>query len=95
MKSYASIDRIEGEYAVCEVEMVEIANSNTSDFSKETEIMNIPLEIVKECIKEEPEEGDIIIVEHNREYISSVYAKDEQEKQKRIEELMAMNWSNK
>lgn len=36
MKSYASVDRVENEWAVCEVEMIPVEESNVCDFfSKE------------------------------------------------------------
>lgn len=84
MKSYASIDRIEERFAVCEVEMIEIQNSKTEDyFEKETKMMNIPLEKITASIGN-VNEGDILVVEHSGEEITEVYMKDEQEKLRRI-----------
>ena len=84
MKSYASIDRIEEKFAVCEVEMIEIQNSNTKDyFEKETKMMNVILEKITDNIGN-VKEGDILVVEHNGEEVTEVYCKDEEEKQRRI-----------
>ena len=84
MKSYASIDRIEGKFAVCEVEMIEIENSKPEDYcEKETKMMNILLEKITTSIGN-IDEGDILVVEHNEEEVTEVYCKDEEEKQRRI-----------
>ena len=84
MKSYASIDRIEGKFAVCEVEMIEIENSKPEDYSeKETEMINIILEKITASIGN-VQEGDILVVEHNGEEVKEIYYKDEEEKQRRI-----------
>lgn len=84
MKSYASIDRIEGKFAVCEVEMIEIENSKTEDYcEKETKMMNILLEKITAKVGS-VKEGDILVVEHNEEVVNEIYCKDEEEKQRRI-----------
>lgn len=84
MKSYASIDRIEETFAVCEVEMIEIENSKPEDYSeKETEMINIILEKITARVGN-IKEGDILVVEHDREEIKEIYYKDEEEKQRRI-----------
>lgn len=43
MISYASLERIEGEFAVCEVEKISFLYSVVGDFSKECFTANIPL----------------------------------------------------
>lgn len=44
MKSYASIDRIEGDFAVCEVELIPVGESNPEDFAtKPCEMMDVSL----------------------------------------------------
>ena len=84
MKSYASIDRIEEKFAVCEVEMIEIENSRPEDYcEKETKMMNILLEKITYKIGD-VKEGDILVIEHNGEKVTEIYYKDEQEKQRRI-----------
>ena len=84
MKSYASIDRIEEKFAVCEVEMIEIENSKPEDYSeKETKMMNVILEKITDKVGN-VKESDILVVEHNGEEITEVYYKDEQEKQRRM-----------
>lgn len=44
MKSYATIDRIEGNFAVCEVELIPIEESKPEDFAtKDCEMMDVSL----------------------------------------------------
>ncbi len=53
MKSYASIDRIEGKFAVCEVELIPVEESKPEDFAtKETEMFDIPLQKIPTFIRE-------------------------------------------
>lgn len=94
MKSYASIDRIEGKYAVCEVEMIKIEESKPTDFNKETRMMDV---LLKENwfrkifnLKTKLKEGDIIVVEHDGENITKICNTDNAEKQRRIEVLKAI-----
>ena len=87
MRSYASIDRIEGEYAVCEVELLPVEESNPENFAiKDCEMMNFPLNDIPTNVGD-VNEGDMLVVEHNGEKISSVCSKDEQEKTRRLELL--------
>lgn len=84
MKSYASIDRIEEKFAVCELEMIEIENSRPEDYcEKETKMLNIQLEKITANV-ESIKEGDVLVVEHNGEEVTEVYCKDEEEKQRRV-----------
>lgn len=84
MKSYASIDRIEGKFAVCEIEMIEIENSKPEDYlEKETKMMNVLLGKITAKV-DNVKEGDILVVEHDGKEVTEVYCKDEQEKQRRI-----------
>ena len=91
MKSYAAIDRIEEKFAVCEVELVPVEESpNLSVSEKETEMIDVQLNRVTQLCGD-VEEGDIIVVEHDRTNVIDVYGKDELEKQRRIkllEEIM-------
>ena len=84
MKSYASVDRLEGSYVVFEVEFVEIENSHIVEYlEKDTEIMNAPLyEALK--VAKSVSEGDIFVVEHTSRDITEIYYKDNDEKSKRI-----------
>ena len=67
MKSYASIDRVENEWAVCEVEMIPVEESNVCDFfSKETEMIDISLNKIIESVGE-IQEGDDLILDRNDE----------------------------
>jgi len=91
MKSYASIDRIEGKWVVCEVELLPIEESKPEDFvTKDTAMMDI---LLKEILNKlcSVDEGDILVIEHDGEIITNVYYKDNAEKVRRIELLKNMN----
>ena len=94
MKSYASIDRIEGKFAVCEVELISVQERQAEEYIPfETEFMDFPL-------KDFPEnsgkirDGDIFVVEHDSKNIISICYKDEEEKARRRELFieMMMDW---
>lgn len=92
MKSYASIDRVEGKFAVCEVELVPVEESpHLTPFEKETEMLDVHVEVIT-GVCGEIQEGDIIVVEYDdNPDLIHVYGKDEAEKQRRIkllEEIM-------
>ena len=87
MKSYAAIDRIEGKFVVCEVELIPVEESiDLSVFEKETEMLDVELEQITQ-ICGDTQEGDIILVEHDSNHIINVYGKDDTEKQRRIKLL--------
>ena len=87
MKSYVSIDRIEGKYAVCEVELLTVKESKPEDFAtKETAMMDVPLKKFPKLFGK-VREGDIFIVEHDGKNVSFVYFKSEKEKHRRLEVL--------
>lgn len=87
MISYASIDRIEGEYAVCELELVDVMESKKMDFEdKETAMVDIPMTEL-ELYAKGAREGDILIVKHNNGDVVTVYCRDYAEKQRRIKML--------
>lgn len=90
MKSYASIDRIEGKFAVCEVELIPVEESKPEDFAtKETEMFDVSLQKISTFIGE-VQEGDILVVEHDLEDVYFVYYKDEEEKARRLEILKSI-----
>lgn len=90
MRSYASVDRIEGEYTVLEVELLDTETSKITPFrDKETIMVDVLTETIKNVI-EEFEEGDIIVLEHEGEIINTFYEKDDNEKQRRIDILKAI-----
>jgi len=92
MISYASIDRIEGEYVVCEVELLPRKNSKPEDFAKkDTVMMDVPLQKFPEFLGK-VEEGAIFVVAHNGKKVNIVYFKDEEERARRSELLRRM-WS--
>lgn len=87
MISYGYIDRIEGKFAVCEVECIPFEESRPEDFkSKDTVMMDIPLDKFPECMGN-VSEGDIWVVNHDNEDVIGVYYKDEEEKARRLEIL--------
>ena len=91
MKSYASVDRIEGKYAVCEVELLPVEESKPENFAtKDCEMMDISLQEIPADLGE-VNEGNILVVEHDGENVSAVYCKDEEERarrQKLLKEIM-------
>ena len=90
MRSYASVDRIEGKYTVLEVELLDTETSKITPFrDKETIMVDVLTETIKNVI-EEFEEGDIIVLEHEDEIINTFYEKDDNEKQRRIDILKAI-----
>ena len=87
MISHASICAFEGNYVRIEVVMNDISeNEFISDEEKEYRMFDVSLDIFPND-DEEFYEGDIIVVEHDMEHVSSVLYKDETEKRKRVEEL--------
>ena len=92
MTSYASIDRIEGKFAVLEVEMLTFEESRPEDFAtKDTVMIDIELQKIPSDV-DEINEGDILVVEHDGENVTLIYYKDEEERVRRIELLRRM-WS--
>lgn len=87
MKSYASVDRIEGKFVVCELEMLEVEQSKPEDYAKkETVMVDVLLGFICSIVGE-IHEGDIIVVEHDSENITQIYYKDDAEKARRIEQI--------
>ena len=90
MKSYASIDRIEGKFAVCEVELISVEERNAEEYVPyDTEFMDVSLESIPISLGQ-VKDGDILLVEHDGENITSIYCKDEMEKARRLELLREM-----
>lgn len=82
MKSYASVDKIEGSIVVCEVELCPIEDSKTDDYTiKGVTMIEVPLTMFYDNF----EEGDIFVVEHDFRNISKIICKDDEEKQRRID----------
>ncbi len=87
MISFASIDRIEGKFAVCEVELIIASDSKPEDFAtKDTAMMDVSLERFP-VFMGKPQEGDIFLVEHDSKNVTNVYCRCEEEKKKRLEIL--------
>ena len=93
MKSYASVDRIEGICAVCEVELLPVEESKPEDFAdKPCEMIDVSLQEIPIEIGE-VKERDILVVEHNGKNVTHVYSKDEEEKARRVKLLKElMGW---
>jgi len=90
MKSYASVDRIEGKFAVCEVELIPVEESKPEDCAiKDCEMMDISLRKIPFFIRK-VKEGDILVVEHDGQNVTSVYCKDKAEKARRLEFLRSI-----
>ena len=87
MKSYASICSFEGNYARLEVEMHDVEESKTlTSREKEIRMIDVKLDAFPETL-EEFYEGDIVIVEHDMEFVTKILSKDNEEKQRRVEML--------
>ena len=85
MISYAIVDRIEGKFAVCEVELIPIEKSKYENSrTKETVMCNVSKEEFMRGF-EDVKEGDVLIVLHDGQNVSFVYRKDAEEKQRRVE----------
>lgn len=94
MKSYASVDRIEGKLVICEVELMDQEESKTIPFGKrKTEMVDIPLENFSNNVKD-LQEGEIIILEHEDGRVLQICGKDDEERQRRIEELDSIMLNN-
>lgn len=92
MISYASIDRIENDIAICEIELIPFYDSYAEDYAiKETVINEVSLRMIEESI-DEVEEGDIIVVQQEDGKVVYVFYKDEDEKERRIEVLNEMGY---
>lgn len=90
MRSYASIDRIEGEYAVCELELTETTISRDLPAKdKDTIMVDFYMQEITDYLGD-IKEGDILVVEQEDGTILFVYGKDEREKQRRIELLKSI-----
>ena len=85
MRSYAVVDRIEGDYAVCELELISTTESNHEDFrSKETEMVDVPVSTITD-VTGEVNESDVLVVEQDRGTITRICYMDNEEKERRIE----------
>ena len=94
MKSYACVDRLEGNFAVCEVELVPVEESVHLDpFEKETTMIDVPVEAIL-LIVEEFSEADILLVEHDGCNVTTIYGKDENERQRRADTIAALMSDN-
>mgnify|MGYP003298106192 CR=1 FL=1 len=90
MKSYACIDRIEGKFAVCEVELNSVEESlQLSLFEKETIMIDFPYADILQKIHD-VREADILVVEHDACNITAVYERDDEEKQRRVDAISAL-----
>ena len=85
MKSYAAVDRIEGKYVVCELELVNAEDSAKLRASeKETKMVDILLENVVSSVGQ-VQESDILVVEYEKGEVTHIYDKDDKEKERRAE----------
>ena len=90
MKSYATIDHIEGDYAVCELELIEAQTSNSVDyFYHDTTMMEIPMKLITEQ-GIDVSEWEILVVEHDGKNVTHIYEKSEEERIRRIEAFNKM-----
>ena len=86
MKSYMTIDRLEGKFAACELEFISVEQSREVEYwDRDMEIIDVPITML-----EEPKEGDVFVVEHEKETLYRIYGKDNEEKRRKIEALKAI-----
>ncbi len=87
MESFASIDRIEGNFVVLEVELVRAQERAEYDFldDDQTVFVDVPKSMTAKL--GEIREGDILLVTHQDEIISNIVCKDDVEKRKRVAKL--------
>lgn len=91
MKSYASVDRVEGNFVVCELEMLEVENSKPEDCDvKETAMVDISLSEVLSSVGD-VYCGDILIIEHEGESVINICEKDFEEADRRTEYLKQLS----
>lgn len=84
MISYLSVDRIEGPYAVCEVENISVEDSKQENFDIECFMCDIEREmffIKGYC----PEQGEVYTVSHEGENIKEILCIARNEARRRIE----------
>lgn len=89
MVSYASLDRLEGDYAVFEVEKLSIIDSKIGDFSKECFMADIP---VTKFIDNKISllTGNVYSVEHDGENITKLLRLEKEETKRRKEWLKSL-----
>ena len=86
MKSYMTIDRIEGKFAACELEFISVDQSREVEYwDRDMEIIDVPITMLEEL-----KEGDVFVVEHEKETLYRIYGKDNEEKRRKIEALKAI-----
>ena len=86
MKSYMTIDRIEGKFAICELEFISVDQSREVEYwDRDMEMIDVPINML-----EEPKEGDVFVVEHEKETLYRVYGKDNEEKQRKLQALKSI-----
>ena len=95
MRVFSSVDRIEGKYAVCEVNVFILEDDELQLIEHEITdrpMVDVPLQEIPEEVGK-VNEGDILVVEYDGEKITKVYSKDEEEKARRLKFLKeVMGW---
>ena len=89
MRCYASVDRIEGKFAVCEINVFLLEDEELETIGHEMTdwpMVDVPLQEIPADIGE-VEEGDILVVEYDKKGVTAIYSKDEEEKARRLKML--------
>lgn len=90
MKSYAAVDSIEGQHVRCELELLDLQESeHTSFWEKDCIMVDIPLEVVEQAVADVSEK-DVLILEHDEGNVTHICGRDEAEMMRRIEEYRAI-----
>ena len=95
MRCYASVDRIEGKFAVCEINVFLLEDEELKIIGHEMTdwpMIDVPLQEIPADIGEVAE-GDILVVEYDKKGVTAIYSKDEEEKARRLKLLKeVMRW---
>lgn len=89
MISYASLERFEGDYAVCEVEQLSIFESIVGDFSKECYMADVHVTMFSEK-GISANIGNVYSVEHDGEKVLRIIRLEKNETKRRMEWLKSM-----
>lgn len=87
MESFASVDRLEGDYVVLEVELIRAQEREEDSFLDDelTVIVDVPVSMTAKL--GDIHEGDVLLVTHEDGIISNIVCKDDVEKRRRLSRL--------
>ena len=89
MRCYASVDRIVGKFAVCDINVFLLEDEELKTIGHEMTdwpMVDVPLQEIPDEVGE-VDEGDILVVEYDGKNVTKVYSKDDEEKARRLKLL--------